>query len=92
MIKEIEKIAIEMNQLAKQALWQYGAVVDSIISTHNDQNQIEHTLDGMLDFCFDAEMLVLYKKLCRYYYNINPEATVDYVNIYREMWDNEYDK
>ncbi len=41
----------------------------------------------MLDFCFDDKMLLLYKKLCRYYYDINPEATVSYVYAYREMWD-----
>ena len=34
-------------------------------------------------------ILQLYKKLCRHYYYINPAATADYVNIYREMWDSE---
>jgi len=41
----------------------------------------------MLDFCFDDEMLVFYKKLCRYYIDIDPEATASYVQAYREMWD-----
>jgi len=41
----------------------------------------------MLDFCFDDEMLVCYKKLCRYYIDIDPEATASYVRAYREMWD-----
>jgi hypothetical protein len=43
----------------------------------------------MLDFCFDDEMLVLYKNLCRYYFNIDPAATASYVHFYREMWENE---
>ncbi len=43
----------------------------------------------MLDFCFDDEMLALYKKLCRYYFDIDPAATVSYVSFYREMWENE---
>jgi hypothetical protein len=34
-------------------------------------------------------MLLLYKKLCRYYWKINPQATADYINYYREMWDND---
>ena len=90
MIEEIKKIAKEFNLLAKQAIPIYSKQVDSIISSEStDQNHIEHTLDWMLDFCFDADMLILYKKLCRYYYYINPQATVDYVNIYREMWDSE---
>jgi len=41
----------------------------------------------MLDFCFDAKVLDLYKKLCRYYFEIDPGATASYVNAYREMWD-----
>jgi hypothetical protein len=46
----------------------------------------------MLSFCFDEQMLLLYKKLCRYYWDLNPQATADYVNYYREMWDEESEK
>ena len=90
MIEEIKELAKGINLLAKQAVPLYSGLVDDIISSQSvDQNHIEHTLDWMLDFCFDADMLLLYKKLCRYYYYINPQATVDYVNFYREMWDSE---
>ncbi len=41
----------------------------------------------MLDFCFDDEIPALYKRLCRHYFEIDPEATAFYVNAYREMWD-----
>jgi len=41
----------------------------------------------MFDFCFDDEVLVLYKRLCRYYVDIDPEATASYVHAYRKMWD-----
>jgi len=33
--------------------------------------------------------LRLYKKLCRYYFHINPNATVKYVDAYRELCDSE---
>ncbi len=36
---------------------------------------------------FDSAMLRLYKKLCRYYFKIDPEATASYVYAYRDMWD-----
>ncbi len=36
------------------------------------------TLDGLLDFCFDPEALLLYRKLCRYYFTIDPVATAFY--------------
>ena len=48
--------------------------------------RIERCLGGVLDFCFDDQMLVLYKKLCRYYFDIDPEAAVSYVYAYRDMW------
>jgi len=67
---------------------QYSSEVEAILKTQSrDSRRIERCLDGMLDFCFDDGVLVLYKKLCRYYFDIDPEATVSYVYSYREMWD-----
>ena len=64
--------------------------MDSIVRARSkDIRHIEHTLDGLLDFCFDPEALLLYKKLCRHYYDIDPSATAEYVHFYREMWDSE---
>jgi hypothetical protein len=34
-------------------------------------------------------MLMLYRKLCRHFYGIDPSAAADYVNAYREMFDEE---
>jgi hypothetical protein len=90
MIEEIKELIILQQKLAKQALLEYSGLVDNIVTKKStDQNRIEHTLDGMLDFCFDANMLLLFKKLCRYYFTINPQATTSYINIYREMWDSD---
>ena len=54
-----------------------------------DDKDIQRLLDGLLDFCGDENVLLLYKKLCRYYWDINPQATAEYINIYRETWDYE---
>ena len=43
----------------------------------------------ILDFCAYEPALVLFKKLCRHYFDIDPAATADYVRFYREMWDSE---
>ncbi len=43
----------------------------------------------MLDFGFDAAIVRLYKKLCRYYFKIDPRATASYIYAYRDMWDEE---
>lgn len=86
----VAKLAKETQNIANQAVDVYSPLVEHIIkSKSNDTNEIEHTLDYMLDYCFDDKILMLYKKLCRYYILINPETTVFYINSYREIWDSE---
>ena len=88
----IGDLVMASKQLADQAVQSYGLEVDSLLQEQSrDTRRIERLLDGMLDFCFDSAMLPLYKKLCRYYFKIDPEATVFYINSYREMWDEEDD-
>ena len=88
LVQSIGELAAAAKQLARQAEQQYSLEVGAILQEQcRDPQRIEHVLDGMLDFCFDAEMLLLYKKLCRYYFKLDPEATVSYVYAYRDMWD-----
>lgn len=90
LVQNIGKLAEEMKELAQLAVKLYSVEVESIIRERDhDTKRIELCLDYMLGFCFDDGMLAIYKKLCRYYYDINPESTVYYVNEYREMWDTE---
>jgi hypothetical protein len=86
--QSIEEFAATIIQLARQAEQLYAPEVDTLLREQcRDPRRIEQLLDGMLDFAFDEAMLRLYKKLCRYYYAIDPHATVSYVSAYREMWD-----
>lgn len=88
MIEKIKTLIESRRQIAKQAFDQYQPLVNEIIASKTkDVNHISYTLDFMLDFCFDDDMLQLYRKLCRYLYDIDPESGVEYVNAYREMWD-----
>lgn len=88
-LNDIETIVKEITSLSKGSLLMFTKMVDDIIiSNCKDEKHIETTLDRLLDFCFDDKILVVYKKLCRYYLLINPKATEDYVNFYREMYDN----
>ncbi len=88
----IIEMAKAAEQLTLKAVGIYSVEVENIIESNTkDQQTIERCLDGMLDFCYDKKMLLLYKKLCRYYVAINPSAVVEYINIYRELWDSEED-
>jgi len=88
MMEAINKLLENHQHLAVQAHEQYSPLVNSIIAKGNkDVNHICYTLDGILDFCYDDQMLLLYRRLCRYLLDIDQQAAVDYVNYYREMWD-----
>ena len=88
LLNEIKSLAEYGNTLAKQAIAIYEPLVDNIIKSQiTDANQIEHLLDYLLGFCYHKDALTLYRKLCRHYYFINPEATARYVTYYQEMWD-----
>jgi hypothetical protein len=90
LVKSIRPLAIQLQKLNKQAEQEYRPIVESIIrSRSRDISHIEHTLDGLLSFCGYDPALQLYRKLCRYYYDIDPAATVEHINAYRNMWDEE---
>ena len=90
MFASIRDLASGIHALNQRALREYTPIVEAILrSPIPDTHHIEHTLDGLLDFCGYEPALHLYKKLCRHYYYINPIATVEYIEAYRELWDSD---
>jgi hypothetical protein len=62
--------------------------VDEIIRARSqDVEHIERTLDHLLGFCGHPDALALFKRLCRYYWDIDPEATARQVVAYRDLFD-----
>ncbi len=85
---ELDALLGQVQQLQEQAARQYPPVVDDLLRTGSrDVQQIERTLDGLLDFCGHAPVLAMYRRLCRHYWDIDPVATADYIKAYRERWD-----
>ena len=90
LLQSISAIAEQMQGLQAVAVLQYTPVVETIIATHSrDVRQIEQTLDGLLDFCGNEQAPLLYRQLCRQYFDIDPAATAGYINAYRELWDSD---
>jgi hypothetical protein len=88
MTDNLAKLAPQITALFRQAIQAANVAVDAIIQRgEQDTNRIEHQLDHMLGFCCDPDMLLAFKRLCRYYFGIDPVATAGYVNAYQEMWD-----
>ena len=89
-LESLHGLAASLHALNEQAVREYSPIVEAIVrSRSRDARHIEHTLDGLLDFCGHEPALPLYRRLCRHYFSINPVATAEYVNAYREMWDPE---
>lgn len=67
--------------------------IENMITNNISNNmQIERKLDEMLDillFYETDDSLLTFRKLCKYYFDINPQATVNYINYYREQNDPE---
>jgi len=86
--RSMDELARSMSSLARRAVEEYAPLVESIILDPSPGiSEVERTLDGLLGFCFDPRALLLYRKLCRRYLAIDPAATSEYVQAYREMWE-----
>ena len=93
LIDLIANFQVIQKEVAKKTLLICKPEVERIINTNDrDINNIEHTLDALCEVAFDDEILLLFKKLCRYYYKIDPVATAEQIQFYREMWDNDEEK
>lgn len=84
----VSEIVVGFDDLHARAVDAYRPIVADILRTGcQDRKHIERTLDGLLGFCGHGAALTLYKRLCRYYWDIDPMATADYVYAYRDMLD-----
>ncbi|MBV5328897.1 MAG: hypothetical protein JZU65_14915 [Chlorobium sp.] len=89
-LQSICGIAKSFQSLNRQAVREYTPLVEGILHSRScDSSHIEHTLDGLLSFCGYKPALVLYKKLCLHFWNLDQIATAFYIDAYREMWDSE---
>ena len=88
LVSAIRPLAEALRALYAQVVAVYRPEVDAIIASRSrDRRRIEHTLDGLLSVCCDDDALAVFKRLCRYYWDIDPAATAEYVYAYRDMWD-----
>jgi hypothetical protein len=86
----LSQVADRFRALHDEALRTYTPLVEQLLTTDcRDPGTIERTLDGLLDFCGDERVLGLYRRLCRHYWSVDPEATAQYIRFYRDAYDSE---
>lgn len=92
-INDIRKMAQELKRVYQLAEQEYTPMVNHLIrSKCTDQREIERMLDYLLGCANYDPILLLFKRLCRYYYDLNPEAVATYVYAYRDMWEENEDE
>ena len=88
-IDTMKEMALQLKKLNEIAYNQYEPIAFDLCSRIASLNEVEYTLDRMIDFCGDDAVLGLFKDVCRHYFNIYPEMIAYQVNSYREIWDAE---
>jgi hypothetical protein len=88
--QSFHELATRMNGCTSLAIIQYRPIADGIINGMiTDRHEVDLILDYMLDFCFNDEMLAMYKQVCRAIINDYPDIVADHIDMYRKMWDND---
>lgn len=64
-------------------------LVEDVCSRSGSEDELSHLLDYLLDFACDEKILGLYKRVCRRCLYMYPGCIKIYIEVYREMWENE---
>ncbi len=92
-IAEIDEVVKQIKGLYDLAYTRYSHAVDEVISGHlTDEKQIEHILDGIIDFGDDFRFLELSKRLCRHIYYEYPQLVGSFVHMYRALFEEREDE
>ena len=81
-------------ELAGKAIISYEPTVSDVCNRFEKnknvpEDELEHLLDGMLDFCFDDRMLELFHSVCKSPFAKYLQLVTDYIHTYKELWDSE---
>ena len=75
------------NQIKEQALEQYTALVDSAIAgCITNEQDLEHLMDGLLDFGDDLRFLEVYRRLCCHIFDKHPEMVKEHTALWKAQF------
>lgn len=87
--KELEPFIQQMRGLYVQAYAAYKPLVDDICRKDATEKEVDWLLTWMLDFAGDDNMLSLYRRVCKAYWQKYPETVAYYIMEYRKMYNTE---
>lgn len=85
----VDGIVSQIRALNEMAVREYTPLVDDICRRIASQNEVERLLDYLFDFTGNDKILLLYRRVCRHYFQIYPESIAWYIMEYRKEYDSE---
>lgn len=85
----VKSIADGYQNIIQMAINEYTPLVEDICQRKASSHEVEHLLDYMFDFVGNNEMLLLYKQVCRCYFDKYPEMIAWHIMEYRKVYDRE---
>ena len=89
MVNHLEPLIQQMKHIHDMAVVAYTPLVDDLCSRKATQNEVGWMLDWLLMYAGDERMLLLYKRVCRAYWQIYPDSIAFYIMEYRKEYDSE---
>lgn len=85
----VDGLVSQICALNEMAVREYTPLVDDICRRIASQNEVERLLDYLLGFAGNDKILLLYRRVCRHYFQIYPESIAWYIMEYRKEYDRE---
>lgn len=85
----VDGLVSHIRALNDMAVREYTPLVDDICRRIAPQNEVERLLDYLLSFAGNDKILLLYRRVCRHYFQIYPESIAWYIMEYRKEYDRE---
>ena len=77
-----------ISELNTQAVAAYTPMVEDICAREDvSKNELELLLDWLASSCISDDMIALFKRVCRHFYNQYPQLIADYILFYRELYE-----
>ena len=89
LVEHLKLLVEQMKHIHDMAVVAYIPLVDDLCSQKATQNEVEWMLDWLLMYAGDDRMLLLYKRVCRAYWQIYPDSIAFYIMEYRKEYDPE---
>ena len=85
----VDGLVSQIRVLNDMAVREYTPLVDDICRRIASQNEVERLLDYLFDFAGNDKILLLYRRVCRHYFQIYLESIAWYIMEYRKEYDRE---